>query len=186
MTDLAMVRKVEELDRRVLDLERLEVLAVGGTAFPSGPATNALFYRTDLDWWCFYDGTRWLTVHEYCQPIGEVSTAGAAAIRSAIRFSDYTTWYTRVTIRAFVTAPNSGVNYWTLSGQTTNTSIASATVIYGPNTSADGAGAWLAYEGITTNSPGSNNAWFRLNCVPTGAPGALVANATTFFRLVVT
>jgi len=40
-----------------------------GTAFPGSPATNAKFYRTDLNLLFFYDGTRWLTTTLYTDPI---------------------------------------------------------------------------------------------------------------------
>jgi hypothetical protein len=36
-----------------------------GTSFPGSPANNDKYFRTDRDLLYFYDGTRWLTVHEY-------------------------------------------------------------------------------------------------------------------------
>lgn len=36
------------------------VLKPGAAAFPTGPATNDVFYRTDIGMWFFYDGTRWM------------------------------------------------------------------------------------------------------------------------------
>lgn len=42
---------------------------MSGTSFPGSPATNELYYRTDLSLLFFYDGTRWLSVNEYRQNI---------------------------------------------------------------------------------------------------------------------
>lgn len=165
-----------------------------GPAFPtSGQVPGGLqdgdrFYRTDLDWACVYDGTRWLTQQEFAHPLPEGSGAGAFATRSTLRL-DYVPYFTRVSLKAFVAATNNGSNYWNIVIQTTDRQITTGTTIRAQNTSADGAGAWLGYDlAPTTNIPGAgNNEWLRLNCaIAAGAPGTLTCNAIAFYRLIVT
>lgn len=45
-----------------------------GTSFPGGPATNDLFYRTDLALLFFYDGTRWLSTQVLTNRLTQVRT----------------------------------------------------------------------------------------------------------------
>jgi hypothetical protein len=66
------------------------VVVTGGTAFPGSPADNDQFYRTDLDMWFFYNGTRWLstTLQRLLLPIypqqslGVISATTAAYVRT--------------------------------------------------------------------------------------------------------
>lgn len=188
MSDLETVRKVADLERRLAALAALERPRTNyGAASPTGWPTNVPFYRTDLGWWIFYDGTRWLTVHETVHPLAEGSGAGAFATRSALR-TNFTPYFTRVSFRAFVVAPNNGTNYWNMVVQTTDAAITAGTTIRAQNTSADGAGAWLVYDlAPTTNVPGAgNHYWLRLNCaIAAGAPGSLTCNAIAWYRLVI-
>lgn len=63
------------------------VVQQGSTAFPGSPAADDMFYRTDLDMWFFYDGTRWLstTLYHATLPAStlDMGTAGIAASGSA-------------------------------------------------------------------------------------------------------
>lgn len=46
-------------------LMRNGIVTTGGTAFPAGPSTDDLFYRTDYDCWFFWNGTYWLSSHQH-------------------------------------------------------------------------------------------------------------------------
>src|SRR5689334_21629200 len=76
-----------------------------GTAFPSSPAVNWRFFRTDLGFACYYDGAQWLSAHEYAlqsvpytptvpsaafYTVGEPANLGYAAPRT-----DYSLYMTR-------------------------------------------------------------------------------------------
>ncbi len=87
-----------------------------GTAFPTSPAPSLddKFYRTDLNLLCYYDGARWLTVHEYtCDFTGSNtlgSGTGNVSYGSPPGGSIYVTrWY----FSSRVVSPNSPSSYWT-------------------------------------------------------------------------
>lgn len=157
-----------------------------GTAFPASPAAGDRFFRTDLGFACFYDGARWLTVHEYSAPFVETSSGAAFAPRAAIR-TDYALYWTRVSLRAFVATTNNGTNYWNIVLQSLDAQITTGTNLYSKATNADGAGAWLVYDAAcSTNIAAAGNIyWARVNCAPVGAPGALTLNAVAYYRLIV-
>jgi hypothetical protein len=64
-------------------------LTAGGTAFPASPATNELYFRTDLGQEFYYDGTRWLSTALYSHLIEQ-----AASTTTSI--SATSTWNQRV------------------------------------------------------------------------------------------
>src|SRR4051812_16129428 len=87
-----------------------------GTAFPTvghdGAAVQAgaRFFRTDIGFACYYDGTRWLTAHEYPIPIVPVTAYTAAGspnatIAAQIR-TDYAPYITRVATTLVVATTN--------------------------------------------------------------------------------
>lgn len=50
-------------------------IAETGTAFPSAPATNSRFFRTDRSVEYFWDGTRWLSTQVFNEPIPSIAGA---------------------------------------------------------------------------------------------------------------
>lgn len=50
-----------------------------GSAFPGSPATNDLYYRTDLSLLFFYNGTRWMTVILFVLPLTRPDFTALAA-----------------------------------------------------------------------------------------------------------
>lgn len=60
-------------------LERVGLPARGAT-FPTSPRLYDLFFRTDRGILYYYDGTRWLTVHEYVATIPRWTGIPATAI----------------------------------------------------------------------------------------------------------
>lgn len=108
-----------------------------GVSFPGSPVSGDKFYRTDLNWLCFYDGTRWLTCHEYtisfnytgAHPSGNGSAL--LAFRAGMP-SDYAAYFTNAYISVEAGSSNhNGSNYTTLSlytlGATNTTSVTLAT-----------------------------------------------------------
>ncbi len=159
-----------------------------GTSFPTGPATNDRFFRTDLGWLCYYDGARWLTVHEYeavlhwYQGITLPYAAGAAnatLLLLPLR-TDRNYYYTRGKVYMEVATTNNGSNYWTMA------LVINATTVWSFNTSADSAGTGLNKEDSTASVATTGNfAQFKTSA-KTGTPGAITAHATFWYRLIVT
>lgn len=108
-----------------------------GTSFPVSPSSGDKFYRTDLNWLCFYDGTRWLTCHEYTVSFdytGSHPTGNGSALLAfrAGMPSDYASYFTNAYISVEAGGSNhNGSNYTTLSlytlGSTNTTSVTLAT-----------------------------------------------------------
>ena len=180
-------RRLAALERDLSDVRTREKLGASGTAFPTGPATNALFYRTDLDWWCFYDGTRWLTVHEYVHPLGAtVSTAAATNTDFVIR-TDYAPYVTRVSVVSFVATTNNGANYWTVTISGLDGGKTSATTVLAFNTSADLVNNYISHEAAPSTANPTNRTYWRMGLAITlGAPGVLTVGVALYYRLIVT
>src|SRR3954469_18270944 len=112
--NLSIQRQIQSLQ---FDVERIRKADTGlsaGTAFPSTPGTNLLFYRSDLGWLCYYDGTRWLTVHEYSAAFPQTAfTATSSFVIKPIR-QDYAPYITRLSAQLIVLTTNSAINFWTI------------------------------------------------------------------------
>ena len=162
-----------------------------GTSFPGSPTAGDKFYRTDLNWLCFYDGTRWMTCHEYSDPIaiqdlltpwasGGVTTGYLPARR------DYQMYLTRLTGNALIVGTNDASNYWTLALRYKNSANAATTITSGttasfpPNVNNDCS--------IAINSTLDSSAFFIdiLVTKTVGSPGALYLFSTLNYRLIVT
>lgn len=182
-------REFETLKRRVRELDRLENGLGGGAAFPASPTTGALFYRTDLGWLCYYDGTRWLTAHEGAIDSPVVTNISAAGQTGLIPVrTDYELWVTKVAQWYLVATTNNGSNYWTITLRSVNSSYGGGSAVHTFNTSARTANVWYIEDGApsATQNP-TENSGFDINLVKTaGAPGNLSIGMTVFFRLIVT
>ena len=184
------------IQRQILDLqddlERLRKadtsLSGAGASFPSSPATSILFFRTDLGFVCYYDGSRWLTVHEYVMPLVYQATISGNTDSANIPIPAATTYglyITRATIVSNVAATNDGTNFWSFQVQGLNTANSVADAVYTVNTSADSAATYVVHEGISTVVP-TNKTWFRTNATKTLAPGNLTYAVALNYRLIIT
>ena len=174
----------------------LVITATGGYAegatFPGSPTNGTKFYRTDLNWLCFYDGTRWLTCHEYSQPIAIQDILVPRAVSSAASTGylalrqDFDLFLTSLTIMSLTVSPNNGSNYWEYQFRYKNSSN-SATVITTINTSTHT--PLVATDcSVTLNTPLNTAAIFLDFLVQgaAGSPGACYPFSTINYRLIVT
>jgi hypothetical protein len=162
-----------------------------GTAFPAtgdipgGLQANDRFFRTDLGWLCYYDGARWLTVHEYAQPLTDYRRAtipftGASGVLQIgpVRTDGTNLAITRVAAYLDVLTTNNGANFWTLAFKTS-----AGTTIQGFSTAADGPGAAILKE-FAINVPYADPTYVTLEVtLRTGAPGSLVAHGVVWYRI---
>lgn len=158
-----------------------------GTSFPSSPATNDRFFRTDLGWLCYYDGTRWLTVHEYQADLTwyqritlpYTGATPATLLLTPLR-TDRNYYYTRGKIYMEVATTNNGTNYWTCA------LVLNLTTVWTLNTSADAANTGLNKEDSTA-AVVTTGGFARFDVTAkTGAPGAVTVHCAFWYRPIVT
>jgi hypothetical protein len=161
-----------------------------GTAFPSTDITIAAgdrFFRTDLDFACTYDGTRWLTMHEYECNLNwfglnalPYAGTGATLVLAPVR-ADYQLRVSRAALYAFTNGTNNGSNYWTF-----DLKDSAGNIFWSPNTSAVAAGQYTTGAAINANAASPNIAYFNMTATKTGAPTSVGAlHCTVYYRLVI-
>lgn len=161
-----------------------------GATFPTSPATGARFFRTDLGWACYYDGTRWLTQHEYAATLtpytpvvpGAAFYTGAAgvALAYAAPRTDASLYLTRWAIAYILDTNQSGVNYWTLQLAANATTLTTQTT-----QNATALGNWYTREGTDGADRGAVSFVRLIASAKAGAPGGIWATATVYYRLIV-
>lgn len=153
-----------------------------GVAFPTAPTVHEIYYRTDIDLFCYYDGTRWLTVNEYetspiVGPANQPFSAGQS-IGYWPKHSTYNRYITDLNVTFNVQTTNNGSNYWTIRLVRLDTGAALTSDI---STAAASAGAWVSSGLGLTLLTGAYPV--GLNIVKNGAPGNIYVAATISYRL---
>jgi hypothetical protein len=162
-------------------------LDTGGTAFPTNPATNDLFYRTDWGEWFTYDGTRWRgEVNEASYSFANVSATSNLAYPIALRSGDNLTLYLRdLTWNYNVAAPHSASQYWNLSVNMFDNASYSTPLSIDTNKAT--AGAWVNPATSFVNSlqgPTWRNLYMYLT--KTGTVGNISGVATLRYQWIAT
>jgi hypothetical protein len=159
-----------------------------GTAFPASPFTGQQFFRTDLGWTCYWDGTYWLTVAEYSSEcdITRLTTAGSGGQTTGTVRSDRAIYVSFVTLTLYVYTTNNASNYWSVGIRGINQAVSAATDFYTASTADYGAATFLRFEGSADPTAPSNRAWFGYYATKTGAPGDLIVRFRISYRMIVT
>lgn len=113
-----------------------------GTSFPASPSLNDKFYRTDLNYLCYYDGTRWLTTDEY-QLAGvqtDATNGLSAVLRWAVR-SDYSIYIIRWAIVTYATSSSA-----TSISLTARSASNASTTVSSFSTSGDTSANWINHD----------------------------------------
>ena len=187
MAELDTQRQLAIITDHLERLRKADAGTPGGSAFPSGPTTGFTFFRTDLGFACYYDGTRWLTINEYTLTLYERTTLAAGVAHDFVVRDNYTPYYTRVLMTTSVVAPNGAGDYWSVFVQGLNLAISATTTILQINTDGDTAGVNTSHSGIVTTALPTNRDYVRLIAtVGAGAPGTLTTAVAIVYRLVVT
>jgi hypothetical protein len=187
--NLQTQRQIQDLQDSLERLRKADAGAASGTAFPTSPTTNLVFYRTDLGWLCYYDGTRWLTTFEYAMVLSAFVSYGTTSPQTTnlqdVRF-DYAPYITRVTFHSRVSTTNDGSNFWSFTIQSINGAVTLSDTIASTTTAAQAVGAITRVDGAASTPNPTNRDWFRVQLTKTGAPGAVELAAQMNYRLVVT
>lgn len=160
-----------------------------GTTNPVGPASGDLFWRTDLGYLIYYNGTRWLTVEEFVAHVDATTalmpiTADGHSIYYGMHGVDRDIWLVKWFVWNTVLTTNNATNYWTVTlKDVAGTSIATY------NTSADTAGVKANHEAaigalLGTTSP--DDLGMQVDPAKTLTPGGIYIISTVTYRLVVT
>jgi len=165
-----------------------------GTAFPTvghdGAAVQAgaRFWRTDIGFACYYDGTRWLTAHEYVLDADAATTpADLSGPYEWQMRQDYNPYFTRVSATVIVATTNNGTNFWTIRFRGLILDRSGATTIHDFTTAADSAGGYILKDAVPTSSqtPANDNT-VQVFVQKTLSPGALtIVSASVAYRLII-
>lgn len=156
-----------------------------GTAFPSSPATDDLFYRTDRRVEYFWDGTRWLSTTLYSQTLdGDGSAAIIANTQAVIPhpfFDEYAIYIEKLRIGVY-NVTTTAANYFTFQLQTLD---GATTASIGTAQSGQGAtqNQWVSYTKTINAVVASTIDAIQLSATETGTSQILFA-ASISYRLV--
>lgn len=184
----ALIKQLRGVERRMGQTEVIERPGGSGSAFPTGIAAGYTFFRTDLGWLCYYDGTRWLTVHEVEINLTPYAanpppyTAAPQTILLAPSRSDRTYYITRARVYLLISPTNDGTKYWSFELRNN-----AGTAIWSFNTSASAAGEIIPENAAVNTAIAVTNYLYLYISAKTGAPSNITAaHCTMWARLVVT
>lgn len=169
-----------------------------GTSFPGTPATNDLFYRTDLGMLAYYDGTRWLTVNRYHLPIppastlsatGDYSASNGAAFRAAVWNGVYDLYLVDFYAMTYVASGNTGAAYWTvgLSKETKGAAYSATSIVTASTGTTPDTNAQFTVHTVAINALlGTGYGTLIVALTKTSTPGNLTCSFGVTYRLVLT
>lgn len=165
---------------------RAETTLLVGAAFPTSPTSGDLFFRTDLGWLCFFDGTRWLTAHEYTASETRTAIGAGTYVIGPLR-QDYSPYITRVARLINVGVTNTGAAFWTITILGANATQAATTTIDVATTAAQTASTWATADSApSATAVPANKAALDFSLVATGAPSNInTIVVTVHYRLIV-
>lgn len=193
--DDVLAAHVNDLQNEVVAVETALGVNFGrGTSFPvSGLAAGQLYFRTDLGWLCYYDGARWLTVHEFSAGLNNVgltyASTGSVYFLQQLR-QDYAVYITRWVVRTSVATTNDGSNYWTCILRGVNALASAATTVDQFTTAADTVATLTEHDrargSFSGTNPPTEKSYLDIVLNETGAPGDITVYPTVYYRLIVT
>lgn len=182
-------RRIKDIQDR-LTVRQPETAGGAGTAFPTGISAGFTFFRTDIGMLCYYDGSQWLTVHEYSAEIRTDLTALSATnafVSIATLRTDYAPAIIRIAHEVFIGGTSNATNYWTIVLYGYNTAFSANTAIDSFDTKTFAASTWTRVErSPNTNAVPTNGAEIAIDITKTLAPGNLSILTTIYHRLIVT
>lgn len=164
-----------------------------GTSNPGSPSTGDLYFRTDLGLLIYYDGTRWLTVNQFREPMASEpvslashSVTGDTVGRLSPWHTTYDIWLEDFYSTTLVVTTNDGTKFWTVTLDKRDAANA-ATTIVSYNTSADTPSQWTTRK-TAIGALLSPSTYKALNTVvtKTSTPGNIIAVTSLAYRLVIT
>lgn len=161
-----------------------------GTSNPGSPSSGDQFFRTDLGFYIYYNGTRWLTVDKYIQemaPFAVLAFNIAATQTSALRCypflaPTYDFWIEEFRFTSTVVTTNDGTKYWTIALRNSGTSDIGTPL----TTAADTASATTRHTQTIGALMGTATTHLSVDLTKTSTPGNIyIAGAAVVGRIVV-
>lgn len=163
-----------------------------GTSNPGSAAAGDRYWRSDLSLATVYDGTRWLTMNQYTDPMQpETNMAGAiTASGSYMRWIDWKAgnkdvWIEEIQLMTYHSAITGG-NFWTCqlikgTAAESETNVGSSFV-----TSSDTSANWTSHVVTVGALLGTTNRYIRASLTKSGSATALYIHGRVVYRLVIT
>lgn len=183
-----MLKLLYDNERRLAQTEVKEVARKSyGTSNPTGWPTNVPFFRSDLGWWIYNDGTRWLTAHEYVLDADAATTPAdlSGPYEWQLR-QDYNPYFTRVTATTIVATTNNGTNFWTVRFRGLALARGSATTIHDFTTSGDSVANYSLKDATPSTPTPTDDNTVQMFVQKTLTPGAItIVSASVAYRLII-
>lgn len=174
-------------------------ISFGGTSFPSGAVSGDHYYRTDLDMWFFYDGSRWLSVTLFTTVVGErdvvANTTGIAASTAAVHrgavpplLGGSDIWLDKMEFIYFINGGTalSGSHQWTVDMQKLTSGGTATTIVFFTINSGT-LGVWRRETRTIAALLGAGHYNFSETLTKTGTPGNYISlEPVLSYRIVAT
>lgn len=191
MSDATTQHRLAALEQQI---NKLLGRGQGLPSFSANPASWPNFvpiFRRDVGFAVYYDGTRWLSVHEEESALPPITVAANGNQIIVPHRTDFNPYITRVGVAWFVATTNSAASYWAfLLRSVTTSAYGGATNIHSDNTSGGAANTWSIGSAVpsTTQVPGTTYAFdiSYSKAGGTGTPGNLTIAASIWWRHIVT
>lgn len=155
-----------------------------GSSFPGSPSSGDVFFRTDIGWHFFWNGTYWLTTFELLASIPYRFYSSTQTLESFAVRQDYRPYITRCVINALVQTTNNGSNYWYMACRAINQAYNSSDDLYVPTTSSISPDVrthfYSQVNRLSTHNPLADFDWALTK---SGSPGNIAFNSTIYYRL---
>jgi hypothetical protein len=159
-----------------------------GASFPGSPSAGNQYFRTDLGWLCYYDGSRWLTAFElsWSTPLLADISSNSELYEAVIR-GDYAVYVTRLSFETSVQPTNDATHYWSFLTRGRDAPLNNSTSIDTFDTHSDSAATYVAHDHApsATATP-TYHYLFGVGYTKVGTPGTLQFACTLYYRLIVT
>lgn len=166
-------------------------IATSGTAFPSAPATNSRFFRTDRGIEYYYDGTRWLSVNQFNESIPwflgvqQFTVTALGANRLAVPYAGtYDLWLVEAQLSFYVLGGTAlGASHkWVT--EIKKFAVSSDSVIATFNVNSGSSNAWRSSVVTIGALLGTTHFSFSADHTKTGTPGDYFVLPRIVYRLV--
>ena len=160
-----------------------------GTSFPVAPGTGDRYFRTDLGYECYYDGTRWLTVNEYITGQLREGAVDTTDTNLLLLQNSKHVYVTTISVVTYTATTNDASNYYTMDFYLVpiwGYYAAMSTLLHTFDTKTDGTANWAEHTGCNTAHLGASDYHIMAKITKTGSPGTLNYVFVAAYRLIIT
>lgn len=158
-----------------------------GTSFPGSPTTGQEFFRTDLGFDCFWNGTYWVTKDLFTASMSVLNASANGSGGGVALWNTYQFYVERVIFQIKCVGTQDATNYWTVYARSINNGYSAATTIYSFVTTGLSPNIFYDKSGVpTVRTDATNKYWLDIAYNKTNSPGDIgLLFCTFFYRLIV-